>query len=150
MALSNDTCGEFVDDFLPVNDISDKVFLWLDTDLPVHGYLGVVATGGQMFDVRDHLLLSELRPSLSRLLRHHLERMAAPVGATLSLREHEIARYVADGWPNRLIARELGISEWTVKRHVTHVFAKCGVRSRTELAAIWRHTAHEPDSTASR
>lgn len=146
LALHSDTCAEFVDDFLPVNDITDKVFLWLDTDLPVHGYLGVVATSGRTFDARDRLLLSELRPALSTLLRHHLERLATPVGITLSAREHEIARYVADGWPNRLIARELGISEWTVKRHVTHVLAKCGVRSRTELAVIWRHADRERDS----
>lgn len=62
------------------------------------------------------------------------------------MREHEIARYVADGWPNRLIARELDISEWTVKRHVTHVLAKCGVLSRTQLAALWR----DPDQAIAR
>ncbi|WP_131770245.1 helix-turn-helix domain-containing protein [Candidatus Protofrankia californiensis] len=137
LALSNDRCGEFLKDFLPGNDISDKILLWLDTSLPVHGYIGVVATGGHTFNCGDHELLRELRPALSHLLRSHLEHQAAPVGMTLSIREHEIARYVADGWPNRLIARELGISEWTVKRHITHVLAKCGARSRTELAIMW-------------
>jgi DNA-binding CsgD family transcriptional regulator len=138
LALSSDRCGEFLDDFLPRNDISDKTLVWLDTTLPVHGYIGVIATGGDTFDTRDHELLGQLRPALSHLLRSHIEHQVAPVGMTLSIREHEIARYVADGWPNRLIARELGISEWTVKRHITHVLAKCGVRSRTELAVLWR------------
>lgn len=138
MALGNDRCGEFLEDFLPQNDISDKILVWLDTSLPVHGYIGVVATGGRTFDHRDHELLRGLRPTLSYLLRSHLEHQVAPAGIVLSIREHEIARYVADGWPNRLIARELGISEWTVKRHITHVLAKCGVRSRTELAIMWQ------------
>jgi DNA-binding CsgD family transcriptional regulator len=140
LALSSERCAEFLEDFLPSSGISDKVLLWLDTALPVHGYIGVVATDGQTLDASDHQLLGELRPALSHLLRGHLERQAAPTGVTLSIREHEIARYVADGWPNRLIARELDISEWTVKRHVTHVLAKCGARSRTELAALWRNT----------
>lgn len=138
LELSSERCEEFLEDFLPQSGISDKILVWLNTSLPVHGYLGVIATSGRSFGDQDKALLGALRPALSHLLRNHLESQAAPVGVTLSVREHEIARYVADGWPNRVIARHLGISEWTVKRHITHVLAKCGVRSRTELAIMWR------------
>ena len=38
--------------------------------------------------------------------------------------------------PNKLIARELGISEKTVKTHLTRVFQQIGVTDRTQ-AALW-------------
>ena len=40
------------------------------------------------------------------------------------------------GYPNRLIARRLAISERTVKVHVTHIFQRIGVADRTQ-AALW-------------
>ncbi len=54
--------------------------------------------------------------------------------AILSQREHEIARLVATGASNKQIARELAISEKTVKNTLTNVFAKTGTCCRTELA----------------
>ena len=43
---------------------------------------------------------------------------------------------VADGLPNKLIARRLAISEKTVKTHLTSVFRRIGVDDRTQ-AALW-------------
>ncbi len=43
---------------------------------------------------------------------------------------------VAEGLPNKLIARRLEISEKTVKAHLTHVFERIGVSDRTQ-AALW-------------
>jgi DNA-binding NarL/FixJ family response regulator len=43
---------------------------------------------------------------------------------------------VAQGLPNKLIARRLEISERTVKAHLTSVFAQIGVSDRTQ-AALW-------------
>jgi DNA-binding CsgD family transcriptional regulator len=51
----------------------------------------------------------------------------------LSPREREITACIARGRTNRAIARELGISEWTVNTHVRRAFTKVGVRSRAEL-----------------
>jgi DNA-binding NarL/FixJ family response regulator len=56
--------------------------------------------------------------------------------AQLSDREREVLRCVAAGMPNKLIARELGISEKTVKAHLTRVFQQIGVTDRTQ-AALW-------------
>jgi DNA-binding CsgD family transcriptional regulator len=50
-------------------------------------------------------------------------------------REREVAGLVLRGEPNRLIARTLGIGEYTVKEYLKAVFAKAGVASRGELAA---------------
>ena len=43
---------------------------------------------------------------------------------------------MAEGLPNKLIARQLGISEKTVKAHLTRVFQQIGVTDRTQ-AALW-------------
>ena len=58
--------------------------------------------------------------------------------AELSAREQEVLALVADGLPNKLIARRLQISEKTVKAHLTSVFAAIGVTDRTQ-AALWAH-----------
>ena len=54
----------------------------------------------------------------------------------LSERELEVLRCVAEGLPNKLIARRLGISEKTVKAHLTRVYQQIGVTDRTQ-AALW-------------
>jgi DNA-binding NarL/FixJ family response regulator len=60
---------------------------------------------------------------------------ASPLDA-LSDRERDVLRLVARGLPNKLIARELQISEKTVKTHLTSVFRTIGVTDRTQ-AALW-------------
>lgn len=57
-------------------------------------------------------------------------------GPQLSDRESEVLTLVAQGLPNKLIARRLGITERTVKGHLTHVFEQIGVTDRTQ-AALW-------------
>ena len=54
----------------------------------------------------------------------------------LSPREREVLGCVAQGLPNKLIARRLEISEKTVKAHLTRVFRTIGVSDRTQ-AALW-------------
>jgi DNA-binding NarL/FixJ family response regulator len=58
--------------------------------------------------------------------------------AGLSARELEVLALVAQGLPNKLVARQLEISEKTVKAHLTSVFAQIGVTDRTQ-AALWAH-----------
>ena len=53
----------------------------------------------------------------------------------LTPREIEVLRLVAAGRSNREIADELFISEKTVARHLTNVFTKLDVESRTQAAA---------------
>jgi NarL family two-component system response regulator LiaR len=53
---------------------------------------------------------------------------------TLTERETDVLRSLARGLANKEIARELGISEKTVKTHVSSVLVKLGVRSRTQAA----------------
>jgi DNA-binding NarL/FixJ family response regulator len=67
----------------------------------------------------------------------HAARALLPrTGHDLSPREREVLRLVAEGLPNKTIARRLGISEKTVKTHLTSVFTTLGVSDRTS-AALW-------------
>lgn len=52
----------------------------------------------------------------------------------LTHREREIARMVASGDSNKIIARKLNITDRTVKAHLTTVFQKLNVRDRLQLA----------------
>lgn len=56
--------------------------------------------------------------------------------AKLTSREHEILKLIAKGLSNKLIARELDISDGTVKVHVKHILKKLALKSRVE-AAVW-------------
>jgi DNA-binding NarL/FixJ family response regulator len=54
----------------------------------------------------------------------------------LSPREREVLSLLAEGLPNKQIARRLGITDRTVKAHLTNVFQQLGVTDRTQ-AALW-------------
>jgi DNA-binding NarL/FixJ family response regulator len=55
----------------------------------------------------------------------------------LSGREREVLLHTATGLSNKELADRLGISEGTVKAHLTRIFQKLGVRGRAELAAAY-------------
>jgi DNA-binding NarL/FixJ family response regulator len=50
----------------------------------------------------------------------------------LTPRQMDVLRCVLKGKPNKIVARELNVSEATVKTHLTAVFDALGVRNRTE------------------
>jgi non-specific serine/threonine protein kinase len=55
---------------------------------------------------------------------------------SLSAREHEVAQLVARGLSNREIAETLVLTERTVESHLTHIFGKLDLRSRSQLT-VW-------------
>jgi ATP/maltotriose-dependent transcriptional regulator MalT len=63
----------------------------------------------------------------------------------LTAQELAVARLVAQGMSNRQVASELFVSVKTVQFHLTRIYAKLGVSSRTELAAQFRDTDYLPD-----
>ena len=77
---------------------------------------------------------SPLDPRAARVLVD-ARREQAPARA-LSPREEEVLRLLATGLANKQIARRLGITERTVKAHLTSVFQQLGVTDRTQ-AALW-------------
>ncbi|HVY32455.1 MAG TPA: LuxR C-terminal-related transcriptional regulator [Polyangiaceae bacterium] len=79
--------------------------------------------------------LNDLR-ALSALAARSSEAPAeAPATRGLSVRELEVLKLVASGKTNKLIARELCLSEKTVDRHVSNILTKLGVPSRAAATA---------------
>jgi DNA-binding NarL/FixJ family response regulator len=82
-----------------------------------------VVTGGAPLD-----------PKAARVLLD--ARNAAAPARELSAREREVLDLLATGLANKQIARQLGISDRTVKAHLTRIFQQIGVTDRTQ-AALW-------------
>jgi two-component system nitrate/nitrite response regulator NarL len=80
-----------------------------------------------------------LSAQLAEVLAMSLREDDKPQGRTLeslTRRELQILKYIAEGLSNKLIGRKLDIAEATVKVHVKHLMKKLGFRSRVE-AAVW-------------
>lgn len=77
--------------------------------------------------------------NLTHLLASALREQRQPRGAQeagLTEQEKRILEHIAAGLSNKVIGRELGIAEGTVKVHVKHLLRKLNLRSRVE-AAVW-------------
>jgi DNA-binding NarL/FixJ family response regulator len=64
------------------------------------------------------------------------DRRDRPAEVPLTAREREVLGLVVEGLANKQIARRMGISEKTVKGHLTNLFQRIGVTDRTQ-AALW-------------
>jgi DNA-binding CsgD family transcriptional regulator len=78
----------------------------------------------------------ELRRLGSRLSVENRRAAGAAGPRSLTARELDVARLVAEGRPNKAVAAALFLSEKTVEHHLSRVYAKFGVRSRAELTAV--------------
>lgn len=132
----------------------DEDFLaWADTG--IRGYLGPESS------VRD--LAATIRragagevvcpPRLTALLLNRLaDRSTGRAGRAgihaLTLREREVVKLLADGLPNKLIARRLRVAVPTVKNHVHSILDKWDVRSRGQAAACYRQKMREASDRA--
>ena len=78
-------------------------------------------------------------PSERRTPRPHLaSAIALCVDYAPTRREGEVLALAAQGWTNIQIGRRLGITERTVRKHLTAVYDKAGIRGRAAAAAWWQ------------
>lgn len=83
-------------------------------------------------------------PDLTGVLAHAVQKKvtADPSSASrsvrdvLTARELDVLRDITKGWSNKIIARDLGITDGTVKLHVKSILRKLNVHSRVEAAVI--------------
>jgi DNA-binding NarL/FixJ family response regulator len=126
-----------------------------DLDEYVHTAIAAGASGFLLKDTRAEVLADAVRtvaggeallaPAiLRRLVAHHAASPATTVEPgqvipglrELTERELEVFRLLGRGFSNREVARELWISESTVKTHVTRVFAKLELRDRAQAVVM--------------
>ncbi|WP_236792661.1 response regulator transcription factor [Amycolatopsis sp. GM8] len=113
-----------------------------DTDRDVLPAIDAGATGYLLKDApRDELLRavraahagkSVLAPSVASTL---IGLVGGGAPGTLSPRELEVLRLVAEGATNQVAARRLLVSETTIKTHLLHIYTKLGVRDRAAAVA---------------
>jgi len=111
------------------------------------GYLLKDAGRKALFDSiraahRGELLLPS---SVAERVMTHLERPRSTQPQGLTARELEVLALMADGAANKQIAGRLDVSERTVKAHVTSIFMKLDVSSRTEAVVVSLRSGLLPD-----
>ena len=120
-----------------------------DSDEDVLNAISLGADGYLLKDMEPEDLLENilralngkmvLSEAVTQVLATAIRNPSVKTGAeldTLTQRELEILKLIAKGLSNKLIARELDISDGTVKVHVKHLLKKLHLRSRVE-AAVW-------------
>jgi DNA-binding NarL/FixJ family response regulator len=95
-----------------------------------------------------------IAPSITRrLIERFVERSPDPVPPELdelTARELEVVRAIARGHSNAELARELTISETTVKTHVARVLSKLHLRDRVQIVVFaYEHGLAEPRRSSS-
>ena len=136
---------------LAAGDLGPKVLILTTFDLDEYvfdalragasGFLLKDVTAERLFDAVRVVAAGEalLAPAVTRRLisefakiRRPAPAAATPALATLTPRETEVLRLVAEGLSNPEIAARLVVTEETVKTHVSRVLAKLGLRDRTQ------------------
>ncbi len=118
-------------------DLVTVVFVENEDRLTVDAALA----GGAYWAVDRHLGASELVRAVTEAYAAQLEETGATetcsgVRARLTRRELEILRLVAEGRPNREVAKILWVTDQTIKFHLANTYKKLGVRNRIE-ASHW-------------
>ncbi|TKV60310.1 response regulator transcription factor [Nakamurella flava] len=117
-----------------------------DTDADILGAVEAGASGYLLKDAPPAELVAAVRAAAAgesalapAIASRLLDRMRNP-GVSLSPRELQVLRLVADGLGNAAIAQQLVVTELTVKSHLVHVYAKLGVSSRTAAVSAARRS----------
>lgn len=84
--------------------------------------------------VLEPSVAAKMMAELNRLSAREGRKVAQPLAEPLSARELGVLRLLAAGRSNKEIGAELGITEGTVKNHMTNVLGKLGVLDRTQAA----------------
>lgn len=86
---------------------------------------------------RVHRGEQAIHPRVAQVLARQLQAPASVIpSAALTEREKEVLKALAAGQPNKRIAVQMGISEGTVKVHVSNILAKLGAGNRTEAVLL--------------
>lgn len=133
---------------MAMRDQDEDFLAWADTG--ISGYVGPESSARDLVSTVRRAGAGEVicPPRLTALLlNHYADRSTSRATRAgihaLTLREREVVELLADGLPNKLIARRLRVAVPTVKNHVHSILDKWDVRSRGEAAARYRQKVQE-------
>jgi NarL family two-component system response regulator LiaR len=120
---------------LVLTSFSEDPHVYAALDAGAAGYLlkdvDPATLAGAIRDVRQG------RPALHPEIASRLMRMSAPPRPRdFTPRERDVLRLVVEGLANKQVARRLGITEKTVKTHVSNILQKLGAADRTQAAVL--------------
>ncbi len=136
-----------------------------DLDEYVYEALAAGASGFVLKDDPPEQLIAAIRtvaggeallsPTVTRRVISRFTRLRRPMQPKgfdeLTARERDVFRLIADGLSNAEIARELFISDTTVKTHITHILQKLNLRDRVQAVVLAYPTElFSPDASARR
>ncbi|EXJ09551.1 two-component system response regulator NarL [Nitrincola nitratireducens] len=137
---------------LRAKDITARILIFTvsDHEEDVVSALKSGADGYLLKDMEPEDLITHLRQAahgkmvvserltalLAEALRNQRNRPSGPDVSSLTARELQILRLIAEGLSNKMIARRLDVTEGTVKVHVKNLLKKMHFRSRVEVA-VW-------------
>lgn len=111
---------------------------YLLKDVPAADLAQAIRLAHAGVDQHDPSAIGKVVGALDRAERSGPDAPAPAPHAALTPREREVLRLVARGSTNREIARELFLSEGTVKNHVSNILSRLGLRDRTQAALYAR------------
>jgi two-component system response regulator DegU len=128
---------------LTSNPDDNQLFLALKAQAVA--YLSKEVTANQLSEIvrGEHPITESLtsRPKVAEHVLHQFQELSSRSESEafispLTPREIEILQYIAQGYLNKQIAAELGISEQTIKNHVTSILRKLNANARTEAVVV--------------
>jgi DNA-binding NarL/FixJ family response regulator len=120
-----------------VEALKVEIAAYLSRDISGDDLLDIVRRVAQHEDLVDENLIS--RPGIAKKIIGELRELSGDEeiinrSSPLRRRETEVISYVSQGYSNKEIAAELGISQETVKTHVSSIMTKLDAKDRTEAA----------------
>jgi DNA-binding NarL/FixJ family response regulator len=129
-------CCEQAAVVLAESDRRDEAVKLLDEAAALH--VGLGATG-------DLARVDALLRGLGARRRRQQAERPTTGWESLTRMERQVADLVAEGLTNPAIGARLFVSRRTVETHLSHIFTKCGLTSRTQVAAeVVRHAPEQP------
>jgi DNA-binding CsgD family transcriptional regulator len=121
--------------------VGDVAVLYLRSAATVVAAVALLTTDDEAFEAHEVMQLRRLHPLLEQAYvqaRDPIAQNERPdaLAARLTSRELQVAQHVGTGSSNAEIAEALEVSLGTVKKHLTQIYTKLGLRSRTQLAML--------------
>jgi DNA-binding NarL/FixJ family response regulator len=128
--------GDIIEDWRRLVESPVRAWGWMTLDLSADELIAAVRALFEGLLVADGHLVRRLIDNLQAGYYEAVNNEDNQAFVSLTGREHETFELLAQGLANKQIAQQLGISENTVKFHISSIYTKLGATNRTEAVRI--------------